>query len=258
MPASDDQQKEVIRLVLGLLDIERRLEIAENMLLITYHSKNSGADLKTVRLRIVDIVINSVPTEHQTVNGVNLSPWTELGGENSGIFNTLLNLAKTRGEHHLAEDLALFRQMHSKSRLEIALSTDDRDNEESKILDMLEHEPLTADEMKQLSPHTKRYPIPHNQALTKQYALILYNPVQRARFEVIKCEWSITPDMRKEMEKRLKEVKDKCSLITVCIMSHGYRGNIVGETGENLPINVVLDQLNERETFPLHLPMVRT
>ena len=42
MQASDDQQKEVIRLVLGLLDIERRLEIAENMLLITYHSKNSG------------------------------------------------------------------------------------------------------------------------------------------------------------------------------------------------------------------------
>ena len=158
-------------------------------------------------------------TEHQTVNGVNLSPWTELGGENSGIFNTPLNLAKTRGEHHLAEDLALFRQMHSKSRLEIALSTDDRDNKESKIMDMLEHKPLTADKMRQLSPHTKRYPIPNNQALTKQYALILYNPVQRpgakeeadklepalqrARFEVIKCEWSITPDMRKEMEKRL-------------------------------------------------------
>ena len=160
-----------------MLETKHRLEIAENMLLMTYHSKNSGADSKIVRLRIVDIVINSFPTEHQTVNGVNLTPWAELGG---GIFNTLLNLAKTRGEHHLAENLALFRQMHSKSRLEIALSTDDRDNnKESKILDMLEHEPLTADEMKQLSPHTKRYPISHNQALTKQYALILYNPVQR-------------------------------------------------------------------------------
>ena len=46
-----------------------------------------------------------------------------------------------------------------------------------------------------------------------------------------------------------------CSLLFVCLMSHGRRGTLVDSRSSEIPINDILNQLSN--TIPQHLPLVR-
>lgn len=258
IPTSEGEQKTVIRTVLGLLDVERGLDIARSMLMMVYHTKNTGVGLRQMRIRIVNIVINSLSTELQM----------RLVGAKSVVYQKLLSLEGAGVQ--LEEDIELLQKVQGNSRLELALQELDKADQENKIIDLLEHESLTADQLGEVFLHIKRYPIPYNQGSTKQYAIILYNLENReggeeeaqnleqafiiARFEIFKHQWAHTYEIGVKLDDILTEITGGCSILTVCIMSHGFKGTLTGSQESKLTINDVLKQL--RVTLPENLPLV--
>ena len=140
-----------------------------------------------------------------------------------------------------------------------------------KVLDIIEREPLSVDNILKLSHHCQRYLIPVNQSKSKRHAIILYNTESRdgaeyeaanledalkaAGYEVRRLEWSHTYEVGLFLESALKGVLGSCSQLTVCIMSHGYRGVLRGSEGSRLLINDIVHQLTV--DTPSYLPLVR-
>ena len=103
------------------------------------------------------------------------------------------------------------------------------------------------------------------------YALILYTTVQRlggqeeatyledalrmAGFEVIKLEWHSTDQLSTFFEYKLRPIADNCSLLMVCLMSHGSRGSVIGNDMKKRPVNDILPHLNE--LLLKFIPLVR-
>ena len=62
--------------------------------------------------------------------------------------------------------------------------------------------------------------------------------------DVIKVKWSHTYRIGHELDRVLHEVVGNCSLLFVCVMSHGYRGTLRGSDGSKLLINDIPHQLS--------------
>ena len=135
---------------------------------------------------------------------------------------------------------------------------------------MRRNDPLTANQVEKLLPHTSYYIIPHNQTNIKQHALILYNTNRRAGaeteadslqnaftlvgFDVNRSDWNVTYELQSLIEISIIPTLQRCSLLVIAIMCHGYRGTLSGGNGSELPVNNILYRLTER--LPTKLPMV--
>ena len=113
-------------------------------------------------------------------------------------------------------------------------------SEKGQKIDMIiQTEALTINGMERFSPHCSQYLIPYNQGRCKRYALILYNLTQRsggeaeadyleatlntAGCDVIKLEWQDTSELHNLIDSSLSLISKSCSLLIVCLMSHGSR-----------------------------------
>ena len=133
-----------------------------------------------------------------------------------------------------------------------------------------ENEPLNQRQIEELELYSSRYVIPHNQAKTKRYGLILYNSnhrhganeeagnfkhaLQIAGCDVIMVQWSNTSELSSMIDRCLARIVDDCSLLIVAVMSHGYTGVLRGSAGSEIPINNILFKF--QRLLPEHLPLV--
>ena len=136
---------------------------------------------------------------------------------------------------------------------------------ELQICNIIKSESLTADQIQQLSPHSSQYIIPHNQKKCKRYGLILYSSEGRqgayaeadnleqvlmtSGCDVIKMEWNGTTELQCMTDSVLCRIAADCSLLIVCLMSHGCRGVLRGSDGEDIPVNNILNQFR----YTLHV-----
>ena len=67
-------------------------------------------------------------------------------------------------------------------------------------------------------------------------------------------EWSEGRELQCMIESALSRIVSDCSLLIVCLMSHGCRGVLSGSDGEEIPVNDILHQFTY--TLPDYLPMV--
>lgn len=139
---------------------------------------------------------------------------------------------------------------------------------------MVQHEPLSVKNIKKLSPHSNFYIIPHNQRQARTLALILYTrdcrdgaTEEAHRLEMAlrstgchiinSIEWYTVEDLGTMIYKYLKtEILASCSLLTICMMSHGTFGTITGCDQKQIAINDILHQITQ--ILPPHLPLVST
>lgn len=139
---------------------------------------------------------------------------------------------------------------------------------------MIEHideeEPLSMDQIEMLSPHSSQCVIPYNQQRFKRYGLILFSSAGRpgaseeaddltkaleaTGFDVIKTEWSEAGELQRIIDSAMESMVDDCSLMLVCLMSHGSRGSLRSLDREEVPVNNILHQLSYH--LPKSVPMV--
>lgn len=143
-------------------------------------------------------------------------------------------------------------------------------DQQQQINQILSQQPLTARQIKVLSPHSKQYAIPHNQLYSKVYGAVLFNAYNRDggvaeadNFEnalekiasiVFKMEWADASELRRMIHCITSRVVDDCSLLVVSVMSHGIRGVVKGSDDSVMPINDILKQLTD--SLPNHIPLV--
>ena len=135
-----------------------------------------------------------------------------------------------------------------------------------------ETESLTEEQIQQLSPHSSQYIIPHKQKKSKRYGLVLFNSEERpgaeaeaanveqalqtAGCDVMKMEWYDVDELHNMIESVLNGIVADCSLLIVCLMSHGSRGVITGSNGKAIPVNKILNAF-VGNFMPKELPLVR-
>ena len=61
--------------------------------------------------------------------------------------------------------------------------------------------------------------------------------------QVFKLEWSQAEELENMIHSSVTDMKDSCSLLIVCLMSHGSRGCVQSGIGEFIPVNQILHQL---------------
>ena len=134
------------------------------------------------------------------------------------------------------------------------------------IKELAEKEPLAIPHIQELSPHSSQYIVPYNQKMSKRYGLILYTIYNRpgaqeeadnmeqslctAGFHVEKAEWKDTYILNSLLERIARD----CSLLVLCLMSHGIRGVLHGVSW-SIPINDILDYTSRY--IPESSPKVR-
>ena len=108
------------------------------------------------------------------------------------------------------------------------------------MLRIIETESLTTEQIQQLSPHSSQYIIPYNKKKSKRYGVIFFRSEGRlgaaaeaddleqsllvTGCDVIKMEWSKATELHNMKESALSRIVADCSLLIVCLMSHGSRG----------------------------------
>ena len=143
-------------------------------------------------------------------------------------------------------------------------------DKEVQINKIRETESLTVEQIQQLSPHSSQYIIPHKQRKSKRYGLILFSTagrqgavaeavdlehaLQTTGCDVIKMEWFYAAELHNMIESALTQIVGDCSLLIMCLMSHGSRGTLAGNDGERIPVNDMLHQLTIN--LAKHIPMV--
>ena len=148
---------------------------------------------------------------------------------------------------------------------------------QEKIEEIVEREPLTLNHIQELSPHSDRYIIPRNQSSSQMSALILYNIINRPGAEeeadymkdsltaagfrdTNKLQWTECDELYSMIDSHLDVILQQqqgdrnCSLLMMCLMSHGGRGSLECG-GKKIPVNDILHKLKHR--LPDHLPLVR-
>ena len=125
--------------------------------------------------------------------------------------------------------------------------------------------PLSLKQVVQLSQNSSHYVVPYKSSRSRHFGLILCNINEEANniklalesigCEVIKTEWSAANELGPKMDSILDSgILGNCLLLTVRIMSHGYRGVFSGRDGTEVPVNDVLNQLSV--SLPDYLPLV--
>ena len=143
----------------------------------------------------------------------------------------------------------------------------ERDIETQKLT---ETESLTIEQIQQLSPHSSQYIIPHKQKKSKRYGVILFRSEGRqgavaeaddleqallsTGCDVIKMEWSEATELHNMIESALSRIVADCSLLIVCLMSHGSRGALADCHGKRIPVNDILHQFTF--SLPQEIPLV--
>ena len=139
------------------------------------------------------------------------------------------------------------------------------------LQELQEQEPLTMADVQRLSSHSINYIIPYNQEYSKRFGLILYSSHHRQGAgdeadkleqslytagcdEVLKLEWSQAEELQNMIDSSVTDMKASCSLLIVCLMSHGSRGCVQSGQGEFIPVNKILHQLTL--ALPDHVPLV--
>ena len=126
-------------------------------------------------------------------------------------------------------------------------------------------------DVQRLCPHSINYIIPYNQKKSKRIGLILFSSQRRRGAgdeadklerslnaagcdQVFKLEWSQAEELDIRIDSSVADIKDSCSLLIACVMSHGSRGCVQSGKGEFIPVNKILHQL----TLALrdHVPLV--
>ena len=141
---------------------------------------------------------------------------------------------------------------------------------DEQIRALIETEPLTFHHIEKLQPHSNVSIIPYNQEKSKRYGMILYNTSNRpgaieeadnlyralaaAGTQTSNYEFSGSTELRKTIKTALQVIISDCSLLVVCVMSHGGRGSISGDRGEEIPIKTILQQLVHH--LPKFIPLV--
>ena len=145
---------------------------------------------------------------------------------------------------------------------------------QSHIQSLAEQEPLTTDDIQDLSSLSSSYLIPQRVDHARRLGLILYNPIDRENgaaeeankieadlkrvgFDTVKKEWESKDDLFGAINEDLDEGNVRnCSIVICCLMAHGRCGVVGGSYGDEIPINAVLQQLGSK--LPQHLPLVRS
>ena len=126
-------------------------------------------------------------------------------------------------------------------------------------------------DVQRLSPHSINHIIPYNQEKSKRFGLILYSSHHRRGAgeeadkleqslhtagcdKIFKLEWSQAEELENMIDSSVADMKDSCSLLIVCVMSHGSRGCVQSGKGEFIPVNKILQQLTL--ALPDHVPLV--
>lgn len=131
---------------------------------------------------------------------------------------------------------------------------------------------FTASQIQILEPFGTRYLIPVG-GPTKAHALVCYNPIDREGalaeatqltealnalgFVTEMIEWTLFGDLRSDVEGRVDNAAEHCSMLFVAVMSHGIQGQLVSQNGSHGEINEILNQvtnglrLKNREHIPL-------
>ena len=133
-----------------------------------------------------------------------------------------------------------------------------------------ETESLTTEQIQQLSPHSSQYIIPYKQKKSKRYGLILFSlegrqgavaeadDLEQALLttgcDVIKMEWSEATELHNMIESALSRIVADCSLLIVCLMSHGSRGALADSHNKSIPVNHILHQFSF--SLPEEIPLV--
>ena len=143
---------------------------------------------------------------------------------------------------------------------------------EEKVERIIEEEPLSPSQVQELLPHySGKYIIPHVQQYCKMHALILYNTTSRpgaedeatnlddalraAGFtERTGLQWTEASELHNMIESCLDAVVNTCSLLMVCLMSHGSIGSLEAGGGNRTQVNSILHQLKQK--LPSKIPLV--
>ena len=141
---------------------------------------------------------------------------------------------------------------------------------EFQIQRITETESLTTEQIQQLSPHSSQYIIPYKQKKSKRYGLILFRSegrqgavaeaddleqaLQTTGCDVIKMEWSEATELHNMIESALSRIVADCSLLIVCLMSHGSRGALADSHRKSIPVNHILHQFSF--SLPQEIPLV--
>ena len=72
--------------------------------------------------------------------------------------------------------------------------------------------------------------------------------------DVIKMEWSEAAELHNMIESALSRIVADCSLLIVCLMSHGSRGALADCHGKRIPVNDILHQFSI--SLPQEIPLV--
>ena len=157
--------------------------------------------------------------------------------------------------------------MHNLGYMLIIFTVAEKDEQ---IRALIETEPLTIQHIKKLQPHSNVSIIPYNQEKSKRYCMILYNTSNRpgaieeadnlyralaaAGTQTSKYEFSRSIELQNIIGDTLEVIAGDCSFLVVCVMSHGGRGSVSGDGGEEIPINTILQQLAHH--LPKFIPLV--
>ena len=118
------------------------------------------------------------------------------------------------------------------------------------------------DVIARLYPHTTSYFIPRGQEKAKMFAFVCYTTFDRegARIEanvitkgLQECGFTVRgplidwtfDELILYLREHIDEVKDQCSVIFVCLMSHGENGVIKDKDGNKGEINTILKELDK-------------
>ena len=136
---------------------------------------------------------------------------------------------------------------------------------EALVQNLTRKHPLSLEQVVQLSQNSSHYVVPYKSSGSRHFGLLLCNINEEANniklaleligCEVIKIEWSAAHELGAKMDSILDSgILRNCSLLTVCIMTHGYRGVFSGSDRTEVPVNDVLNQLSV--SLPDYLPLV--
>ena len=68
-------------------------------------------------------------------------------------------------------------------------------------------------------------------------------------------EWYEAGELQCMIDSAMERIVGDCSLLIVCLMSHGSRGVLKGQGGEEIAVNDILHQFTY--TLPESVPLVR-
>lgn len=141
---------------------------------------------------------------------------------------------------------------------------------QQRVLEIIQDEPLSIEQTKELSAISDQYVIPHNQLKSKRYAIVLFNSHNRpgsvleadnfqaslemAGFKVFKMQWMIALELQKMIDSAVRVIMGDCCLLVVCVMSHGHRGVLKGSDASEIPINNLIRQITL--SIPEYVPLV--